>query len=157
MSADYFLEQMTARWKWGGLDELMIQTRSADILSDWKSITRTEADEAVQLLRRREHHKGDFMPSADEIEYAVCEARKTRSGGGTPSDGFKAADALVTRRHSVTGKVLGSRASHWAKMEAFYGSADAAIDAYHDNDHAAMKAAPRLSRISRRITGEVSQ
>lgn len=81
MSAQYFLDEMSKRWDWGNLTDVMVLTRSQDILADWRMITISEADDAVQLLRRREFHKGNFMPSADEIERAVHEARRHRNAG----------------------------------------------------------------------------
>ena len=133
MSGEYLLGELAKRWQWGNLTQTVIDTRSADVLDDWARISKPDADAAVQLLRRREYHKGNFMPSADEIETAVSDARKNRLPG-TATGEFRAADPLETRRHSVTGRTLGARASHWQRMEIFYGSVDSAIDAYLAGD-----------------------
>lgn len=152
MSADYFLEQLNLRWNWGNLDDSQIATRSKDILDDWRKLTPGEADAAVQLLRRREYHKGNFMPSADEIESAVNDARTNR--GASNVTAFRPADPLVRKRHSVTGKDLGARASRWPVLEAHYGSVNAVIDAWESDGLASL---PRgLTQPSRRMSGDRS-
>ena len=87
MSASYFLEEMSKRWNWGNLSQEIVDTRCADILNDWRLVTKTDADAAVQLLRRGEYHKGNFMPTADAIERAVHGVRAHRNVGKPTTTG----------------------------------------------------------------------
>lgn len=157
MSGQYFLDQLCLRWTWGSIDPEIIATRSSDVLADWKTINRGDADGAVQLLRHRDFHRGNFMPSADELEAAVAAHRRSQPSAvsvSANSGGFVHHDPVECRRDSA-GRALAMRRSQWATRIAQFGSVDAVLEAYHtDRLHAPPVPTGIAARAHAHRTGE---
>jgi hypothetical protein len=129
MSGQYFLDELSKRWVWGNLDPEIVRTRSEDILADWKSISIQDADAAVQLLRNRDYHRGNFMPTADELHDAVVALRRppTAATASAHGQGWHPADPMVSHRHS-DGRRISARDSWWKQQLGKHKSIDAVID-----------------------------